>query len=247
MLIAPENTEGNTQCRLWKRKSKRTQFLTQRVKRVSMGTLGQTEWYRSTCAFVKAKVSQKREKIQNRVVRRERWKREGNEQRTPKHCLWKCIVFQRTARPCRGSESLVYLLKSPPELSIELLQLTLVKFQPCNCVLQTFQPLQQKSLLREPRQLLPFRKSLLGIQRGDDVSWCHVKVKKDRINTSGRVTGLGLGAKSLVLSWSTGQNNTLFFLVALPHITLEKSTQICLHAFWTAAQGHPECATKPST
>lgn len=76
-----------------------------------------------------------------------RWEREGNKQRTPKCCLWKRVVFQRTVRLCRGSESLVYLLKSPPELSIELLQLSLLKFQPCNCSPQMFQPLRQESLL----------------------------------------------------------------------------------------------------
>ena len=123
------------------------------------------------------------------------WEREGNEQRTPKHCLWTCAVFQRTARLCGGSESLVYLLKTPPELSMELLQLSLLMLQPCNCLLQTFQLLQQEPLLSEPRQLLCFRKSLLGRQRGDDVSWCHVKVKRARTNTSGRVNRLGNGQR----------------------------------------------------
>lgn len=70
---------------------------------------------------------------------RGKWEREGNKQRTPKCCLWKCGVIQRTVRLCRGSESLFYLLESPPELSIELLQLRLLQFQPCNCSLQTFQ------------------------------------------------------------------------------------------------------------
>lgn len=114
-------------------------------------------------------------------VQRGKWEREGNKQRTPKCCLWKCVVFQRTVRLCRGSESLFYLLKSPPELSIELLQLRLLMFQPGNCSLQRFQP------------LLPFCHSLLGIQRGDYVSWCHIKVRRARINTSGRVTGLRNG------------------------------------------------------
>ena len=120
-------------------------------------------------------------------VHRGRWEREGNKPRTPERCLWKGVVFQRTVRLCRGSESLVYLLKSPPELSIELLQLSLLNFQPCNCSLQMFQPLRQESLLREPRELLPFCHSLLGIQRGDCVSWCPRKVRRATINKSGRV------------------------------------------------------------
>ena len=101
-------------------------------------------------------------------VRRGMWEREGNKQRTPKRCLWNCAVLQGTARLCGGSKSLVHLLKSPPELNTELLQLHLFIFQPCNCLLQTFQPLQQEPLLQEPQQPpLPFCKSLLGRQRGD--------------------------------------------------------------------------------
>jgi len=161
-------------------------------------------------------------------VRRGMWEREGNEQRTPKRCVWKCAVLQGTARLCGGSESLVHLLKSPPELSIELLQLRLLIFQPCNCFLQNFQPLQQEPLLREPRQLLPFCKSLLGRQRGDDVSWCHVKARRARTNTSGRVTRLGNGQppRPFFSSWSTGQNNTLPSRVPPPDHLGETQTNL---------------------
>lgn len=118
----------------------------ERVRCVWMGTLGQEGWYPSECAFVKATGCQKGEKIESECPQGE-----GGEGRKPaedsKALSERRVVFQSTGRLCRGRESLLYLLQRPPELSVELLQLCLLKFQPCNCSLQTFQPLRQESLL----------------------------------------------------------------------------------------------------
>lgn len=63
-------------------------------------------------AFVKAMRCLKREKIQV-CAHSEEKEKEGNKQKTPKHCLGKCVLFQRSLRLCRGSESPFYLPKFP--------------------------------------------------------------------------------------------------------------------------------------
>lgn len=155
-----------------------------RESNVWMGTPGQEGWCWSECAFVKANEVPEEKGNTKGLCPRGKQEREGNKERTPICCLWRRVVLQRTVRLSMGSESLFYLLKSLLELSIELLQLSVGKFQPCNFLLQTFQLLQQELLLQEPRLLRSFCNRLLGIQRGGYVSWCHTKVRRCSVPSS---------------------------------------------------------------
>lgn len=56
------------------------------------------------------------------VYRGERERKE-NKQTTPKCYLVKCVMFERTMKLCRGRDTIFYLLKHPPEVSVEFITL----------------------------------------------------------------------------------------------------------------------------
>lgn len=59
----------------------------------------------------------KRENKQKAVPARDR-ERQANKQRTPKCCLGKSVLFQRSLRLCTGSERPFYVV-SPPRASAQ--------------------------------------------------------------------------------------------------------------------------------